>query len=225
MNQSTRIMPVARSVARCMSPKSCSSGVSGLARLATWLATTSASLAGEEQELLDLVRGDVGQDAAVARALEEPGRRGWLRRRCGPRPMVCITSPIAPARPARRRDGGGHLEVLGVEDREDAAGLGLDPPQLGELVQRRHARLVEHHVLAVAHRPHRHRRGRGDAGAEHEQAIASSSRIARSSATRARLREALARSARRGRPRARGRRRARRRRRAGSRSGRRCGRG
>ena len=60
--------------------------------------------------------------------------------------------------------------VLGIEDRQDAAGLGLRPAQLGELLQRGRARLVEHHVLAGAHGPHRHRRAVGqDAGADDER--------------------------------------------------------
>ena len=42
-------------------------------------------------------------------------------------------------------------------------------PHLVELRERRGARLVEHHVLAVAHGPHRHRRAVGqDAGADDE---------------------------------------------------------
>ena len=45
-------------------------------------------------------------------------------------------------------DGGGLRVVLGIADREDAAGLGLHAAQLGELVERGGARLVEHHVLA-----------------------------------------------------------------------------
>ena len=66
-------------------------------------------------------------------------------------------------------DGGGLRVVLGIEDREDAAGLGLHAAQLGELVERRRARLVEHHVLAVAHGADRHRRAVGqDAGADDE---------------------------------------------------------
>ena len=59
--------------------------------------------------------------------------------------------------------------MLGIEDREDAAGLGLHAAKLCKLVERRRAGLVEHHVLAVPHGAHRHRRAVGeDAGADDE---------------------------------------------------------
>ena len=59
--------------------------------------------------------------------------------------------------------------MLGIADREDAAGLGLHAAQLGELVERGGARLVEHHVLAGAHGADRHRGAVGeDAGADDE---------------------------------------------------------
>ena len=54
---------------------------------------------GEEQELVELVRGDVGEDAAVLFLDVEPvGPPGppWISR-WGPRPTVWITLPIAPA--------------------------------------------------------------------------------------------------------------------------------
>ena len=52
--------------------------------------------AGVVEELLELVRGDIGQDAAVFVAFEEP--RLALRRMdtVGPRPTIWITLPIAP---------------------------------------------------------------------------------------------------------------------------------
>ena len=43
-------------------------------------------------------------------------------------------------------------EMLGVEDRVDAPGLLLNPLDLGQFLERDHARLVDHVVLAVPHR-------------------------------------------------------------------------
>jgi hypothetical protein len=51
-----------------------------------------ASRAGEEQELIELVRADVAEDASVALPLEEPGRAI---------PIVWMTVPTAPS-PTRR---------------------------------------------------------------------------------------------------------------------------
>ena len=50
-----------------------------------------------------------------------------------------------------RPDGRAVLEPLAVHDRVDAAGLGLHAPHLGQLLERRDARLVGHVVLAVLH--------------------------------------------------------------------------
>ncbi len=52
--------------------------------------------AGEEHELVDLVAGNIGDDAAVSFALEEPLRADLAFRRCGPRPTVWMTRPMAP---------------------------------------------------------------------------------------------------------------------------------
>ena len=48
-----------------------------------------------------------------------------------------------------------HLESLREVDGPDAPGLRPDPLHLRELRERSDPRLVRHHVLAVAHRPHR----------------------------------------------------------------------
>jgi hypothetical protein len=53
------------------------------------------------KELVDLVRGDVGQDAAEGVAVEEPGGRIARFSRCGPSPTVWITRPIAPSATSR----------------------------------------------------------------------------------------------------------------------------
>ena len=53
---------------------------------------------------------------------------------------------------------GALLEVLAEADRVDAPRLGLHLADLGELLQRGHAGLVGHEVLAVAHGLHAQRR-------------------------------------------------------------------
>ncbi len=50
------------------------------------------------------------------------------------------------------------LHPLAVHDRIDALRLGLDPTHLGQLLERRDARLVDHVVLAVLHHAHAERR-------------------------------------------------------------------
>jgi hypothetical protein len=50
-----------------------------------------------------------------------------------------------------RRGDRPHLEALGIAHRPDPPGLGHDAPQLRELIERRAARLVAHHVLAAPH--------------------------------------------------------------------------
>jgi hypothetical protein len=80
--------------------------------------------AGEMQELVDLMRGDIGQDAAEPGLVEEPA---------GPDRAVEPMRPEsdrlhdAPDRSVRDQfagdDGRGNDEALGEADREDAAGL------------------------------------------------------------------------------------------------------
>ena len=73
--------------------------------LATVLETTSASFgAGEPQELVDLVAGDVGDDAPGSVPVVEPVRTSFATRDVGsvtlrePSPRVCTTRPIRPSR-------------------------------------------------------------------------------------------------------------------------------
>ena len=82
-----------------MSPTSCRPGCSGLRAVGDGgRDDLGVERAGEEQELLDLVAADVGEDAAVAAARsKKQGARLLLRSACGPRPTVLITSPMAPA--------------------------------------------------------------------------------------------------------------------------------
>ena len=98
VNQSTRTMPVALPVGQVHVADVLQPRLSGLARLATWPRGRALIGAGEEQELLDIVRGDVGEDAAIAaRGRRTSGPRFVVRSRCGPRPTVWTTSPMAPA--------------------------------------------------------------------------------------------------------------------------------
>ena len=55
-------------------------------------------------------------------------------------------------------DRGAVLHPLAVHDRIDTLGLGLDATHLGQLLERRDARLVDHVVLAVLHHANAERR-------------------------------------------------------------------
>ena len=116
--------------------------------------------AGEPQELVDLVAGDVGEDAAGAGRVVEP---------VGP---TCAAGQVgAVAFPVRTQSQGlddladppgadqlagpdraAHLEPLGEGDRPEPPGLGHRPLELGELVEGDAPRLVGHDVLAVTQR-------------------------------------------------------------------------
>ena len=111
------------------------------------------------EELVDLVRGDVDDDAAIVRRLPEPvGPHG---------PLLVRPDPDRLEHPADRAAGDDmpgldrrrHGVALGEADREDAAGLGDGGAHLGKLVAGGEAGLVDHHVLAGPHRPD------GEAGA------------------------------------------------------------
>jgi hypothetical protein len=92
--------------------------------------------AGVEQELVGLVAADVGQDAAIARLVPEPVRPA------GADPVrgevdVWITLPIAPVwTSSPGLDRRGHLEALGIHDRELAAGFLDRAAHIGELASR-----------------------------------------------------------------------------------------
>ena len=107
---------------------------------------------GEEQELIELVRADVADDAAVALAIEEPRRTRLRVHAMRPEPDgLDDAADRAGVDQLAGLDGRPVLVALAVEDRVDAPGLGLDAAHLGQLLERRHARLVGHEVLAVAH--------------------------------------------------------------------------
>ena len=99
------------------------------------------------------MRGDIGQYPAIGRLVKEPvGPGGQIQ------PMRAQTDGLN-----HRADGPfgdqfrstGHsrnLETFGKIDRPDAACLGHAGTQRRQLVQRRAARLVCHHILAGLHR-------------------------------------------------------------------------
>ncbi len=95
-----------------------------------------ARRAGEVQELVALVRGDVAQDAAVALALEEPVRPRVVAQRVRAEAHgLHDAADRAFGDEATRLFGGAVLEALGEADREDAPGLGLHALHLGEFVE------------------------------------------------------------------------------------------
>ena len=121
-------------------------GVLGCAKLPTVLATTSASVgAGEEQELVDLVRARCrrGCRRAGAARRTRPGRIARLRR-CGPRPTVCTTRPIAPAATSSpafdaRRSKRSEKQIEQMRPVSPARARSS-----ASCVERGHARLVDH---------------------------------------------------------------------------------
>ena len=116
------------------------------------------------------MRGDVAEDAAVALALEEPRRP---RFEVGPVRSHADRLHDTADRPRLHQltsfDRGAVLEPLAVHDRVDALGRGLNLAHLGELVERRDPRLVDHVVLAVLHHANAERAALvGDGGAHDE---------------------------------------------------------
>ncbi len=103
------------------------------------------------------MRPDIGQDAAIALAVEEPV---WPRVVAdGVRPQPHRVHHVADGARLYQFPGlhrRARLEMLGVTNRIDPPGLRLHGPQFGELRQRGHPRLVAHHVLAVPHRGNRY---------------------------------------------------------------------
>ena len=98
MNQSTRAYPVPPLPRRTTSPKSSNSGHWGEFQLATWAATTSASV-----EPVMNRNWSIWWEAMSARMppdcarLKNHGGRDPRFRRCGPSPRVWTTLPMAPA--------------------------------------------------------------------------------------------------------------------------------
>ncbi len=109
--------------------------------------------AGEREELVDLVRADVDEDAAVGRGIEEP-RRPVLQVQ-GVRPETDRVHDLAdpslfddPLGAEHRR----RAESLAEDHEIPATGLALHVAYGRELRGRGDARLVGDHVLAGAHR-------------------------------------------------------------------------
>ncbi len=108
---------------------------------------------GEEQELVELVRRDIDRDPAMGVAAKEPVRMQRpvqpTRTETGRMDHPTDRSGRDQLPRARRRP---HLEPLGEIDREDPPGLRLHPSDGIELFEGREPRLVDHEILAVAHR-------------------------------------------------------------------------
>ncbi len=125
--------------------------------------------AGERQELVDLVRCDVDEDAAVLRAIEEPriAKRAVQPVRAQADGLHDVADRPVTHQLERARHGT-NFEALGEVDGVDPARLALDGTHAIELLERRHARLVGHEILAGPHRLDRMRgaiardRGTGD---------------------------------------------------------------
>ena len=109
--------------------------------------------AGEHQELVDLVRGDVDEDAAVLRLVVEP--RVAQRAVLAVRPEAHGLHDVADravAHEVQRARHRPYLEALGEVHRPDALRLLLHATHGIQLLERGDARLVGHEVLAGAHR-------------------------------------------------------------------------
>ena len=107
---------------------------------------------GKEQKLVELVRADVAQDAAVALQLEEPGRAILGIHAVGPQSdRLDDLSDCPGLNQFPGLHGRAVLEALAIEDRVDAARLRLDAAHLGQLIERRNAGFVGHEILAVPH--------------------------------------------------------------------------
>ena len=117
--------------------------------------TTCLRRAGEEEELLALMRGEISQDAAIARAVEEPRRAADSPSRCGPRPTVCTTlADRARLDEIARLDRRARREALANRRSNRSLPSPSAPSYFCQLLERDHARLVDHVVLAVPHASH-----------------------------------------------------------------------
>src|SRR5690606_41913871 len=130
---------------------------------------TTLFRSGEEQELVDLVRGDVDQDAAIRLLVEEPVRPDGAVEPVG---AQANRLDDAADRALGDQPGGGLAgaddETFRKADREYPAGLASRRLAGGDLVQCRRARLVDHPAPAGSRGAARGRRavarGRGAAG-------------------------------------------------------------
>ena len=135
--------------------------------------------AGVEEELVDLVRADIAEDAAVLIGVPEPIRAV---------PVPPPASPCALDDLVRRDvdglndfadgalldefagiDSGLHLEPLAIHDGVDALGLGDGLAHLSKLLQGGDAGLVGEEIFAMLHGAHAERGALiGDLRTEHE---------------------------------------------------------
>ncbi len=110
--------------------------------------------AGEEQEMVGLVRADVGQDAAVALARKRiPGRPGVRVQPMRPQPNgLQHAADGARRNQLARLDHGPVAQSLAEVDAVDAPGLALNAARVAQHIQRSKGGLVTDDVLAGAHR-------------------------------------------------------------------------
>lgn len=108
--------------------------------------------AGEKQELFALVRGDVDQHPAIVRPVEKPIGPVWLAQ-----PMRTKAGRVDHLADHSGLDQiaclhcAGRLEMFRIEDGNDPLRFRLDLSHRFQLLKRRHARLVQHHILAMTH--------------------------------------------------------------------------
>src|SRR5262245_48679933 len=114
---------------------------------------------GEEEELIELVRRDVADDAAEILPVPEP-RRARLRIDAMRAEADSLDdfADSAGFDQLAGFDGGGILESLAVHNRIDALRLPLYVSGLGQLRERGGAWLVDHEVLAAPHHANAERR-------------------------------------------------------------------
>ena len=129
-----------------------------------------AGRAGEEEELVRLVRRDVAENAAEPRAFEEPRGTGLRIHAVWPETDGLHDPADRPGLDELRgANGRAVFEALAVHDGINAPRLRLHATDLGELVERRDARLVDHVVLPVLHHADAERRPLvRDRGAQHQ---------------------------------------------------------
>src|SRR5262249_40605855 len=106
----------------------------------------------EEEELIELVRGDVADDAAEIFSVPEPCR---ARARSDPMRAEADGLDDFADRPGFDQfagfDGGRVLETLAIHARRHAFRLAMYAPRFGQLRKRSRARLVGHKILAMPH--------------------------------------------------------------------------
>src|SRR5262249_25004894 len=112
----------------------------------------SASRAGEEEELIRLMRTNVANDAAVPVMFKEPGRPFLRSHSMRPKPDgLYDLSNRSGFNELTGFDCGAVFEALAIHYRVAAPRFGLNPADISELLERSNAGLIGHEILAVLH--------------------------------------------------------------------------